>query len=185
MLTKINVDNLIAHLQSLPNPELGIPAKQMYDEARKFSITCSEVYQHLVGKSRAVSPGRYTVKLTDELLAAIEAKPVKAPKEPKVKAVKEPKVKTPKPVKEPKAAKEPKAKKVSSLTVETRVPISSEDAEARKNLIASIAKRHKAEKELLEDTKVDTVSEEAAEEHAAAVAEEIKAITTSESPVLA
>lgn len=95
--TNTRVQEMIAHLNGLPDAALGFSAKKFYETGAAYKVTCREILTNFLGKEKAVSRGHYlavapTVFQQSRKEKAVKPIVVKAPKEPKApKAVKEPK----------------------------------------------------------------------------------------------
>jgi multidrug efflux pump subunit AcrB len=125
MLNKI--EEMVDFLNEQPNANEGFSAKMMFETGVKFGLTYKETFTLFLGKDRAISRGKYAAIAPNLDLLKLESN------KPARKA----------------AAKKPavvKAKKhVSSLVVaEVKVRDDSKLAE-RRELIAKIARRNKAE----------------------------------------
>lgn len=133
MLNKL--EELLDHLNEQPNAAEGFSAKTLYVTGMQFGLTCKEVNELFLGKEKALSRGKYPASVPAEIVIAAANAPVKPVK---VKAAKAPKV--------AKTKAAPKAKRNVSTDVITKKVVK-DDAEhlARRELIAKIAKRHKAE----------------------------------------
>lgn len=107
-------DNMIVHLKTLPNSELGFSPPFLFETAKTFNVPGRIIRELFLGNSKKVSPGKYAVAA-----AVVAEKTVKTPKVPK--------------------------------TVKTTDKSSEEALLARKNLIAKIAKRHMAERNLVKE----------------------------------
>jgi hypothetical protein len=162
MLNKL--EELIDHLNSLPAASEGFDARTLYTTGMEYGLTCKEVKDTFLGKEKALARGKYPASVSGAVLKAAAAAPVKVPKVKAPKAEKA--VKAPK---EPKAAKVAKAKRNTSTTVVEKKSAKDTAALAsRRELIAKIAKKHKAEDKVvaslldLSDTAKSTEADHAA-----------------------
>lgn len=74
MLNKI--EEFVDHLSAMPDSELGLSPAVFYKEGIKFGLTCVEVRDNFLGKSRAFSPGKYlAIVPSPAALAAAATKP--------------------------------------------------------------------------------------------------------------
>ena len=131
------IEELIDFLKTQPNHEAGFSANQMTLIGRDFGLTCREVCDHLTGKARAISHGKYAASISEEtrlLAEAAKANGGKLPKEKKIRVGGAPKAK----------------RNVSSVVFEKQMARDSAEAQERKNLIAEIAKRHAREAAVIE-----------------------------------
>ena len=152
------IEEMMDFLNELPEAKEGFSAKTMYETGMKFGLTCKEVKDNLLGKNRALARGKYPAIMPNIDFSKLP--------EPKVKKA---------------AAKAPaKGKKVAKRNVSTAVVAKTEAKDEaklaeRRELIKSIAKRHKAE-----DATVAELSKgnsNGAVENDAAVIEELERLT--------
>jgi len=134
MLNKLK--DMLDSLNALPNSAEGFDAKTLYTTGMEFGLTCKEVKDTLLGKEKALARGKYPAAVSAAVLEAATNAPVKTPK------VKAPKVAK----KAAKTAAKPKAgRNTSTAVVEKKSAKDSAALAGRRELIAKIAKRHKAE----------------------------------------
>jgi hypothetical protein len=140
MLNKL--EELIDHLNDQPNSAEGFDARTLYTTGMEYGLTCKEVKDTFLGKHRALARGKYPASVSGEVLKAAAAAPVKVKKEKPA----------PKAAKVAKAPKTPKAARNTSTAVVEKTNEKDEAAKAsRRDLIAKIAKRHKAEDKAIAD----------------------------------
>ena len=126
------LQDLLNHLNSQPNASDGFPAGMLYVEGMKYGMTCKEVKETFLGKEKALTRGLYPAAVTAEVLEASKnapAKPVKAARSPKAKPT----------------------RNVSTLVLEKVIVKTTAETEARKALIAGIAKRHASEDRTIDE----------------------------------
>jgi hypothetical protein len=142
MLNKLK--DLLDHLNALPSSAEGFDAKTLYTTGMEFGLTCKEVKDTLLGKEKALARGKYPAAVSAAVLEAATNAPVKTPKvkAPKVakKAAKTAAKTAAKPAAKPKAGRN-----TSTAVVEKKSAKDSAALAGRRELIAKIAKRHKAE----------------------------------------
>ena len=74
------VSEFVAALNALPDANLGFPARKLYDVAATYGITCREVTTNFLGKSKALTRGRYTAIAPDNFVMSRKEKTLKVPK---------------------------------------------------------------------------------------------------------
>ena len=131
-----NIDKFIAHLNESPESADGFSAKEFYSTGQQFGLTCREIQVNFLGKDRAISRGKYPASVSDEVLEAAKNAPAPTAK---------------------KAAK--KAARNKSTKVITKDKVKDDEAKAaRLSLIATIAKRHADEDQIIADSQSDSES---------------------------
>jgi hypothetical protein len=69
MLTRVK--EMIDELHSRPNASTGFTAKEVYEVGKTFGLTCREIGQTFLGKSKAVGYSRYLPQMPPaEVIAA-------------------------------------------------------------------------------------------------------------------
>lgn len=154
MLNKLK--DLLDHLNAQPTAAEGFDARTLYTTGMEFGLTCKEVKDTFLGKEKALARGKYPAAVSDAVLEAAANAPVKTPK------VKAPKVAKVAKKAAAKAAVKPKAKRNTSTEVVEKKSAKDEAALAsRRELIANIAKRHKAEDQTVAELSQESKSAEA------------------------
>lgn len=131
-----NIDAFLAELNEKPNAADGFGASDFYSIGRKHGLTCTEIAKNFLGKDKAITRGKYPAVKPETLW---ESANPKATKPTKVKAEPRKKKETVRTAKNPVIVD-----KTTTVDLGT-VKITAADKEARKALIASIAKRHASE----------------------------------------
>lgn len=158
MLNKLK--ELIDHLNAQPTASEGFDARTLYTTGMEFGLTCKEVKDTFLGKEKALARGKYPAAVSDAVLEAAANAPVKTPK------VKAPKAdKTAKKAAAKTAAKPKAARNTSTAVVEKKSAKEEAALASRRELIANIAKRHKAEDATIAELSREPKSKEADADH--------------------
>ena len=87
MLTRVK--EMIDELHSRPNASAGFTAKEVYEVGQAFGLTCREIGQNFLGKSKSIGYSRYLPQMPpDEVIqAALAGGPKKRGRKPGSKKV--------------------------------------------------------------------------------------------------
>ena len=82
MLTRVK--EMIDALQSRPNASAGFTAKEVYEVGQTYGLTCREIGQNFLGKSKSIGYSRYLPQMppAEVLEAALKAGPSKRGRKP-------------------------------------------------------------------------------------------------------
>lgn len=82
MLTRVK--EMIDALHSRPNASAGFTAKEVYEVGQTYGLTCREIGQNFLGKSKSIGYSRYLPQLpsAEVLEAALNAGPSKRGRKP-------------------------------------------------------------------------------------------------------
>ena len=88
MLTR--VEEMIDELHSRPNAEAGFTAKEVYAVGREYGLTCREIGQNFLGKSKCIGYSRYLPQMlgADIIAGALAAGPKKRGRKAGVSVIK-------------------------------------------------------------------------------------------------
>ena len=73
------VQEMIDDFHSRPNASAGFTAKEVYEVGKTFGLTCREIGQNFLGKSKAIGYSRYLPQLppAEVIQAALAAGPTR------------------------------------------------------------------------------------------------------------
>jgi hypothetical protein len=82
MLTRVK--EMIDALHSRPNASAGFTAKEVYEVGQAYGLTCREIGQNFLGKSKSIGYSRYLPQMppAEVLEAALKAGPSKRGRKP-------------------------------------------------------------------------------------------------------
>lgn len=165
MLNKL--EELMDSLNEKPNAAEGFSAREMYTAGMEFGMTCKEVKEIFLGKDKALSRGKYPATCSADIVLAAANAPAPVAKPVKKAAAKKA---------APKAAKAPR--NVSTVVVEKVNAKTKAALDARRDLIATIAKRHAAEDKVAAELSVESSTENGADHDVTDEFEKLQLVST-------